>query len=429
MNVLLLGSGGREHAMAWKLAQSSLLTQLHIAPGNAGMEGLGILSDLDALDFSAVERYVKKHQIHLVVVGPEAPLVAGLADHLRSMDPAPGVIGPGKDGAQLEGSKAFSKAFMRRQNIPTARYGSFGAGETDAALNFLNEFSPPYVIKADGLAAGKGVVIVDDLDQARTTVREMLSGRAFGAAGERVVIEEFLDGIEVSMFCLTDGHTFQMLPSAKDYKRVGIGDTGPNTGGMGAISPVPFVSPEFQEKALNQIIIPTIKGLEKEGIPYVGFLFFGLIKVGSDPFVIEYNCRLGDPETEVLMPRIKSDLLDLLDSAASGMLSESDIEIDPRAAATVVVASGGYPGTFEKGLEISGLDHHPDVEGQIFHAGTRLMRKKFVTHGGRVLACTGWGDRLSTAVSNARTLADGVAFEGAFHRTDIGQDVLDLERI
>jgi phosphoribosylamine--glycine ligase len=429
MNVLLLGSGGREHAMAWKLAQSSLLTQLHIAPGNAGMEGLGILTYLDAFDFSAVERYVKKNQIHLVVVGPEAPLVAGLADHLRGLDSAPGVIGPGKLGAQLEGSKAFSKAFMRRHNIPTARYGSFAADETDAALDFLQEFAPPYVIKADGLAAGKGVVIVDDLDQARDTVREMLSGRAFGTAGERVVIEEFLDGIEVSMFCLTDGHTFQMLPSAKDYKRVGVGDTGPNTGGMGAISPVPFVSPEFQEKALNQIIIPTIKGLEKEGIPYVGFLFFGLIKVGSDPFVIEYNCRLGDPETEVLMPRIKSDLLDLLDSAASGMLSESDVEIDPRAAATVVVASGGYPGPFEKGMEINGLDNIAVGEGQIFHAGTRLLRKKFVTQGGRVLACTGWGDRLSTAVDNAQALAKGVNFEGSFYRNDIGQDLLDLDRV
>lgn len=415
--------------MAWKLAQSSLLTQLHIAPGNAGMEGLGLLADLDALDFNAVERYVKKHQIHLVVVGPEAPLVAGLADHLRSMNPAPGVIGPGQLGAQLEGSKAFSKAFMRRHNIPTARYGSFGADELDAALDFLREFHPPYVIKADGLAAGKGVVILDDLDEARATVREMLSGRAFGAAGERVVIEEFLDGIEVSMFCLTDGHTFQMLPSAKDYKRVGVGDTGPNTGGMGAISPVPFVGPEFQEKALNQIIIPTIKGLEKDGIPYLGFLFFGLIKVGSDPFVIEYNCRLGDPETEVLMPRIKSDLLDLLESATSGMLSESDVEIDSRAAATVVVASGGYPGAFEKGLEIEGLEDSEDVEGQIFHAGTRLVRKKFLTHGGRVLACTGWGDRLGTAVENAHRIAQRVKFDGAFHRSDIGQDVLDLERI
>ncbi len=412
--------------MAWKLAQSSLLTDLHIAPGNSGMEGLGQLADLDAMDFVAVEKYVRKHRIDLVVVGPEAPLVAGLADHLRAMDPAPGVIGPGRAGAQLEGSKAFSKGFMRRHNIPTARYGSFTAGELTEALAFLEEFDAPYVIKADGLAAGKGVVIAGDLAYAQTTVRDMLSGAAFGAAGERVVIEEFLDGIEVSMFCLTDGHAFQLLPSAKDYKRVGEGDTGPNTGGMGAISPVPFVTPEFQEKALNQVIIPTIKGLEKEGIPYVGFVFFGLMKVGSDPFVIEYNCRLGDPETEVLMPRIKSDWLHLLESAASGMLSECDVEIDDRAAATVVVASGGYPGPFEKGLEIEGLESLSDVEGQIFHAGTRLARKKHVTSGGRVLACTGWGERLSTALANANLLASQVRFEGAFHRSDIGNDVLNL---
>lgn len=426
MNVLLLGSGGREHALAWKLSQSSLLTSLHVAPGNAGTSGLGEQADLDPMDFAAVERYVKRHEIDQVVVGPEAPLVAGLADYLLDSDKVDvQVVGPRAAGAELEGSKDFAKQFMKRHNIPTARYGSFTGEQLDAAIAFLDEFQPPYVLKADGLAAGKGVIITESRKEAEATLRDMLSGESFGEAGRRVVIEEFLDGIEVSMFCVTDGHHFKMLPSAKDYKRVGEGDQGPNTGGMGAVSPVPFVTPEFQEKAMNQIVIPTIKGLEKDGIPYCGFVFFGLIKVGGDPYVIEYNCRLGDPETEVVLPRVKSDLLHLFDSLCTGMLTEVDMAIDPRAASTVILASAGYPGAYEKGLEIEGLDAVESIDGVVFHAGTKESRRKIYTAGGRVLALTGFGMDLEAALKNSYQLAARVGFDGGFYRKDIGADVLE----
>ncbi|MDO7742090.1 MAG: phosphoribosylamine--glycine ligase, partial [Flavobacteriales bacterium] len=413
MNVLLLGNGGREHAIAWKLSQSSLLRTLHVAPGNGGTRSLGISADLDPMDFQSVERYIRKNQIDLVVVGPEAPLVNGVADYLEdSKKVNVKVVGPRKAGALLEGSKRFAKEFMHRHSIPTARYGSFNNTQLEKAVSFLDTVSPPYVLKADGLAAGKGVVITSSKQEAKDTLKSMLLDGAFDGAGSEVVIEEYLDGKEVSMFAITDGRSFHLLPSAKDYKRLGDGDTGPNTGGMGAISPVPFLTEEFQEKALNQIIIPTIKGLEKEGIPYVGFLFFGLMKVGSDPFVVEYNCRLGDPETEVILPRIKSDLLHLFDSLCSGLLSEYDLVVDDRAASTVVLANDGYPGPYEKGKEIKFSDDIDTIDGHIFHSGTRENRKKIWTNGGRILALTGRGNDLKEAVKNSYALRERVNFEG-----------------
>lgn len=426
MNLLLLGSGGREHAIAWKLSQSSLLRSLHLASGNGGTSDLGVSANLDLLDFPSIERYIRKHDIELVVVGPEAPLVAGIADYLEeSTKVNVKVVGPRKAGAMIEGSKEFAKKFMARHNIPTARYGSFGEEEFDDAVAFLDTFNPPYVIKADGLAAGKGVVITPSKTEAKKTLRSMLSEGAFDGAGKRVVIEEFLDGKEVSMFAVTDGHSFHLLPSAKDYKRVGDGNSGDNTGGMGAVSPVSFLTEEFQEKTLNQIIIPTIKGLAKESIPYVGFLFFGLIKVGSDPFVIEYNCRLGDPETEVILPRIKSDLLHLFDNLCSGLLSEYDLVVDDRAASTVVLASEGYPGSYQKELEIRIDEAVSQIDGHVFHSGTKESRRKLLTNGGRVLALTGRGKNLKEAIKNSYALAELIQFQGAFYRTDIGQDLLD----
>lgn len=425
MNVLLLGNGGREHAIAWKLSQSSLLRSLHIAQGNGGMSSLGISTDLDFMDFPSVERYIRKNHIDLVVVGPEAPLVNGISDYLENSKKVNvKVVGPRKSGALLEGSKRFAKEFMRRHAIPTAHYGSFNGDQLSQALSFLNTLSPPYVLKADGLAAGKGVIITSSKEEAEETLKSMLLGGAFGDAGNEVVIEEFMDGQEVSMFAVTDGRRFHLLPSAKDYKRSSDGDAGPNTGGMGAISPVPFITEEFQEKALNQIIIPTIKGLEKDGIPYVGFLFFGLMKVGSDPFVVEYNCRLGDPESEVIIPRLKSDLLHLFDSLCSGLLSEYDMVVDERAACTVVVASEGYPASYEKGKEIKFSEDAKDIDGYIFHSGTRENRKKVWTNGGRVFAATGRGNDLGEAVKNAYALKETIDFEGCFSRNDIGKDVL-----
>jgi phosphoribosylamine--glycine ligase len=425
MNVLLLGSGGREHAIAWKLSQSSMLRKLHIAPGNGGMESLGATADLDPMDFAAVERYVKRHEIGLLVVGAEAPLVAGIADYFEASTKSDVlVVGPKKAGAMLEGSKDFAKAFMQRHNIPTARYASFDDSQLAEAIAALDAFKPPYVLKADGLAAGKGVIITSSKEEAIQTLEEMLSGKAFKDAGRKVVIEEFLEGKELSM--VTDGESFHLLPSAKDYKRIGEGDTGPNTGGMGAISPVPFLTDEFAEKALNQVVIPTIKGLGKDGIPYKGILFFGLIKVGSDPFVIEYNCRLGDPETEVVLPRLKSDLLHLFESLCSGLLSEYDLVTDERAASTVILASEGYPGRYEKGREIKGLDDVASIDGLVFHAGTKSSRRKLFTDGGRVLALTGRGNDVEEALKNSYRLAEKIGFEGAYHRKDIGADVLDL---
>ena len=427
MNVLLIGSGGREHAIAWKISQSSLLSTLYVAPGNAGTDSIAKNVDLDPLDFPAVGRFIRKNEINMLIVGPEAPLVEGIVDYFNDSDKFEGLvtIGPRKAGAMLEGSKDFSKEFMARHNIPTAAYATFTSNEVKQAKAYLDERTPPYVIKADGLAAGKGVIITSDRAEAEDTLDDILVGNRFGNAGARVVIEQFMEGIEVSYFVVTDGDAYRILPSAKDYKRVGEGDTGPNTGGMGAVSPVPFVDAEFHTKTVNQIIIPTIKGLKEDEIPYNGFIFIGLMKVGSDPYVVEYNCRLGDPETEVILPRIKSDLLHMFDSLGSGMLSEYDLQIDERAVSTVILTSGGYPGSYEKGLNIMGLDNKPDEkEGLVLHAGTKTMRGKVITNGGRVIACTGFGANLERALERSYKLAEAIDFGKKQYRKDIGQDVL-----
>ena len=423
MNVLLLGSGGREHAMAWKLSQSSLLSKLYVAPGNAGTEQIATNVALNPMDFSAVDRYIRRNAINMLIVGPEAPLVAGIVDYFEESNKHKDlvVIGPPKAGALLEGSKDFAKAFMARHNIPTADYQTFKSGELKHAKAYLDKRKPPYVIKADGLAAGKGVVITEDRKEAESTLEAMLEN----SAGSKVVIEQFMDGIEVSSFVVTDGAAYKILPSAKDYKRAFDGDTGPNTGGMGAISPVPFVDAEFHEKTLNQIIIPTIKGLRKDNIPFNGFVFIGLMKVGSDPYVVEYNCRLGDPESEVILPLLKSDLLHLFDSLGSGLLSEYDLQIEDKTAATVMLTSGGYPGDYAKGKQIKGLENTPkETEGFIFHAGTTTTRGKVVTAGGRVLACTGIGNGLEQALERSYKLAESISFSDKQYRKDIGQDVL-----
>ena len=427
MNVLLLGSGGREHAMAWKLSQSSLLSKLYVAPGNAGTEQIATNVSLNPMDFSAVDRYIRRNSINMLIVGPEAPLVAGIVDYFEESSKHKDlvVIGPPKAGALLEGSKDFAKAFMARHNIPTADYQTFKSGELKQAKAHLDKINPPYVIKADGLAAGKGVIITENRQKAESTLEDMLENSSLGEAGTKVVIEQFMDGIEVSSFVVTDGTAYKILPSAKDYKRAYDGDKGPNTGGMGAISPVPFVDAEFHEKTLNQIIIPTIKGPRKDNIPFNGFVFIGLIKVGSDPYVIEYNCRLGDPESEVILPLLKSDLLHLFDSLGSGLLSEYDLQIEDKTAATVMLTSGGYPGDYSKGKQINGLENTPkETEGIVFHAGTTTSRGKVVTAGGRVLACTGIGNGLEQALERSYKLAESISFSDKQYRKDIGQDVL-----
>ena len=427
MNVLLLGSGGREHAMAWKLSQSSLLSKLYVAPGNAGTDQIATNVALNPMDFSAVDRYIRRNSINMLIVGPEAPLVAGIVDYFLESNKHKDlvVIGPPKAGALLEGSKDFAKAFMARHNIPTSDYQTFKSGELKLAKAYLDKRKPPYVIKADGLAAGKGVIITEDRKVAESTLEDMLENSSLGEAGAKVVIEQFMDGIEVSSFVVTDGTAYKILPSAKDYKRAFDGDTGPNTGGMGAISPVPFVDAEFHEKTLNQIIIPTIKGLRKDDIPFNGFVFIGLMKVGSDPYVVEYNCRLGDPESEVILPLLKSDLLHLFDSLGSGLLSEYDLQIEDKTAATVMLTSGGYPGDYSKGKQIKGLENTPkETEGLVFHAGTTTSRGKVVTDGGRVLACTGIGNGLEQALERSYKLAESISFSDKQYRKDIGQDVL-----
>lgn len=422
MNVLVLGSGGREHALAWKLSQSSNLQNLYVAPGNAGTAGLAVNAPIDPMDFDAVGAYVLEHAINIVVVGPEAPLVAGIVDHFAAKPEFSKVtfIGPSAKGAQLEGSKEFAKRFMQRHQIPTARYESFTKANVAHAAGFLKTLKPPYVIKADGLAAGKGVIITRDYQEAIDTVNDMILSSAFGNAGSTVVIEEFMDGIEVSMFAITDGESFKILPEAKDYKRIGEGDSGPNTGGMGAISPVSFVNAEFMEKVKNQIIIPTVKGLHTENINYKGFLFFGLMKVQGDPFVVEYNCRLGDPESEVIIPRIKSDLLHFFEGIASGTLSECDLELDDRFATTVIVASGGYPDAYEKGKKIV-LPRQS--ESIVFHAGTKEEDGELQTNGGRVLAVTSMGVDMDEALERSYSTIESTEFDGMYYRKDIGFDL------
>ena len=423
MKVLLLGSGGREHALAWKIAQSSILDELFIAPGNAGTKKHGKNVDLSPTDFDGIKEFVIAQQIDMVIVGPEEPLVNGIYDYFQANEQLKkvGIIGPSKFGAQLEGSKDFAKAFMARHAIPTAKYGTFTAETITQGLSFLDTMKGPYVLKADGLAAGKGVLILSDLDEAKSELKSMLLDEKFGAASSKVVIEQFLDGIELSVFVLTDGESFKLLPEAKDYKRIGEGDTGLNTGGMGAISPVPFADASFMDKVHNRIIVPTIKGLKSDKITYKGFVFFGLISVKGDPYVIEYNCRMGDPETEVVIPRLKSDILDLFEGVASNTLSERDIQFIEKSAATVMMVSGGYPGEYEKGKSIFGLNSI--VDSIVFHAGTSADGPSVLTAGGRVLAVTSYGKNLEAALEKSYDSISKINYDGAYYRKDIGQDV------
>ncbi len=425
MNVLILGSGGREHAFAWKIAQSPLLTKLFIAPGNAGTRLHGINAKIDPENYDAVAKFALENRIGLIVVGPEAPLVNGIYDHFSQHPNLShiSVIGPSMAGAMLEGSKDFAKLFMQRHNIPTAAYQTFTADTLDEGLDFLEKMAPPYVLKADGLAAGKGVIILDDLAEAKKILADMLTNLTFGEASRKVVVEEFLSGIELSVFVLTDGKDYLLLPGAKDYKRIGEGDTGLNTGGMGSVSPVPFADEVLMEKINSRIIKPTIEGLRKEKIEYKGFIFFGLINVDGNPKVIEYNCRMGDPEAEAVIPRIQSDLLPLFAAMKDQQLASQQIIIDPRAAAAVFLVSGGYPGDYEKGKKITGLE---TVSGSIvFHAGTRADEADIVTNGGRVLAITTLAEDISKALATSYENASRIHFDGKYFRSDLGRDLLD----
>ncbi len=423
MNVLILGSGGREHAMAWKIAQSNLINQLFIAPGNAGTMQVGTNLAISPTNFEAVKQAVLDNNIELVVVGPEDPLVKGIHDFflsdnvLKNID----VIGPQKYAAQLEGSKEFAKEFMYRHNIPTAAYQSFTIDNLEEGYQFLETLKPPYVLKADGLAAGKGVLILNDLQEAKDELMEMLANQKFGAASRKVVIEEFLDGIELSCFILTDGKSYVNLPNAKDYKRIGEGDIGLNTGGMGAVSPVPFANREFMNKIEEQVIKPTVDGLQKDNIPYKGFIFFGIIKVGDEPKVIEYNCRMGDPETEVVIPRVESDFLELLIAAGKNELHTKSIEFKEKSACTVMLVSGGYPEDYEKGKEISGLETIKDSIP--FHAGTTIENGKAITNGGRVIAITSYGNNFDEALKLSYKSIIKINFDAMNYRKDIGFDL------
>ena len=423
MNLLILGSGGREHALAWKLLQSKKIDRLFIAPGNAGTAALGANINIDPCSFAEVKQAVMENNISMVFVGSEAPLVEGIHDFFLADDDLKNipVIGPTKLAAQLEGSKDFAKAFLVRNDIPTAKYRSFDQASSSEAAEFLKTLSPPYVIKADGLAAGKGVVIIDNLPEAIEEINSIFNGK-FGKAGDKIVIEQFLKGIELSVFIITDGVSYKLLPEAKDYKKIGENDTGLNTGGMGAVSPVPFANAEFMQKVKDRIIEPTMQGLANEGIEYKGFIFFGLINVEGEPYVIEYNARLGDPESEVIIPRIKTDLFDLLEGVAMGNLASRNIEIDERYAATVMVVSGGYPEAFEKGKVIMGLDN-VDNESVVFHAGTKLRGNDTVTSGGRVLSVTSWGETVGDALSISYRNLSAINFEGIYYRKDIGFDL------
>ena len=424
MKILLLGSGGREHALAWKMAQSSILDELYIAPGNSGTRKHGKNIPIDPNDFESVKAAVIEYNIEIVIVGPEQPLVNGIADYFMDDDVLyriP-VIGPNSKGAQLEGSKDFAKSFMKKHNIPTAKYGTFTQETLEKGISYLRAMDAPYVLKADGLAAGKGVLILNDLKEAEKELTSMLMDSKFGKASEKVVIEQFLDGREVSVFIITDGQSFKLLPEAKDYKRIGEQDTGPNTGGMGAISPVPFADAGFMDKVHNQIIVPTTKGLKSEGITYKGFIFFGLINVKGDPYVIEYNCRLGDPETEVVLPRLKSDILDLFEGIATNTLSERDIQFYDKSAATVMLVSGGYPDKYAKGKQIFGLN--TIVDSLCFHAGTKSDGPSSVTSGGRVMAITSYGKNIEVAIKKAYEAVDKISFEGMNYRKDIGFDLI-----
>lgn len=423
MNILLLGSGGREHALAWKILQSNKVAKLYIAPGNAGTALIAENVNIDIADFDAVKKFTLSKNINMLIVGPEDPLVNGIYDFFKSnadIKHIP-VIGPSKLGAKLEGSKDFAKAFMMRHNIPTARYKSFTVEQLNDAFSFLEELSAPYVLKADGLAAGKGVLIINDLEEAKSELQKMLEGM-FGNASKTVVVEEFLSGIECSVFVLTDGLSYKILPVAKDYKRIGEGDTGPNTGGMGAVSPVSFADDIFMKKVEERIIIPTIKGLQSENIDYKGFIFIGLINVDNEPYVIEYNVRMGDPETEVVMLRIKSDFVDLMQGVATQTLASKDLDIDSRFATTVVLVSGGYPGNYQKGNIIEGLDKIED--SIVFHAGTRQTPENHIlTNGGRVLAISSYGSTKEEALSRSYKNAENISYDDKYYRHDIGFDL------
>jgi phosphoribosylamine--glycine ligase len=427
MNILLLGSGGREHALAWKAAQSRLRPRLFIAPGNTGTQRLGTNLPFSVTDFEAVKSACISHQIEMVVVGPEEPLVKGIVEYLRA-EPALQnlmIIGPSQNAAQLEGSKAFAKAFMQRHSIPTATYREFTAETFEEGLAYIKNHSLPVVLKADGLAAGKGVIICQHHVEAVSEFELMIQRSKFGEAGKRVVVEAFLSGIEVSVFVLTDGAHYVLLPEAKDYKRIGVGDKGPNTGGMGAVSPVPFADADFMQKVITRIIEPTVRGLQIEALDYKGFIFIGLIKVDGEPFVIEYNCRMGDPETEAVLPRIKNDLVELFTATATGALENVVVDIDSRHACTIVAASGGYPADYKKGLPVSGLN---DVEKDglmVFHAGTKDQDGHMVTNGGRVCCVTALAPSLQEAVFNAREAMNGIKFEDKYYRRDIGYEFLE----
>jgi phosphoribosylamine--glycine ligase len=423
MNVLILGSGGREHAFAWKIAKSSSCNQLFIAPGNAGTAEVGTNVNIDVNDFESIKKFVLTENIELVLVGPEDPLVNGIYNFFKEDEVLKNIslIGPSKEGAQLEGSKQFAKEFMFRHNIPTAKYQAFTKDNLAEGYTFLESLETPYVLKADGLAAGKGVLILNDLQEAKDELKAMVADAKFGTASSTVVIEEFLDGIELSVFVLTDGDSYKILPSAKDYKRIGEGNTGLNTGGMGAISPVPFADRFYIEKVEREIIKPTVEGLKKDNIEYKGFIFIGLINVKGEPKVIEYNVRMGDPETEVVIPRIKSDLLNLLKGIGDGTFSEKDLEIREEVATTIMLVSGGYPEAYEKGKQITGIEKVSD--SIVFHAGTKQEGEVVKTNGGRVIALTSFGENMNDSLKKSFDSAEKIAFEGKYFRKDIGFDL------
>ncbi|MBT1708043.1 phosphoribosylamine--glycine ligase [Fulvivirgaceae bacterium PWU5] len=427
MNILIIGNGGREHALAWKIRQSPRCSKLFVAPGNPGTAQVAENVPIATDDFSRLGEFCLAQSISLLVVGPEAPLVKGIRDYFEQ-DPKLQhilIVGPGKVGAQLEGSKDFSKQFMVRNGIPTAKARTFMAAELDQAMDYISTCKPPIVLKADGLAAGKGVIISLSQTEAKAVIKDMLVNKKFGEASAKVLIEEFLNGIEVSVFVLTDGKDYVILPEAKDYKRIGDGDTGPNTGGMGAVSPVVFATPAFMKRVEDEVVKPTIAGLQKDGIDYKGFIFVGIMNVGGTPYVIEYNARMGDPETQAVMPRIKSDLVDLLEAVGKGALQGKTIEIDPDHSVTIALVSGGYPGDYEKGKAIGGLGNYEPA--LVFHAGTKQQQDKVVTEGGRVLAVSGKGSSLEDARAKAYAVADQIQWDGLYFRKDIGQDLLNFK--